>query len=114
VDKKPRFEDFFDRKRTEYHVSSVPSPSDIVPRCLTSIQCAATMLGVSDPKGNYESFSTKKWNDALKAQIDDSGLPDARKRLSVDVVAHYKQGVLKSDSQYLSHCVHKIVKSQRY
>jgi hypothetical protein len=79
------------------------------------MQCAATILGQGQPETTYRTItrSPQAWQDAIERQRRSSGLPDALRRLTSDMVDQAKQRVLVSEGRQLYKQIRKINAGQQ-
>ena len=78
-----------------------------------SVQCAVTILGEGMPEYTYNAMGPDLWQKAVKYQWEHSGLPDALRRLTSDMVDQAKQRVLVSENIQLHKQIRKINSSQQ-
>ena len=72
-----------------------------------------TILGEGMPEHTYNAMSPEKWQRAVKYQWEHSGLPDALRRLTSDMVDQAKQRVLVSEGIQLHKHIRKINSGQQ-
>ena len=72
------------------------------------------ILGAANPRATYKVFDAQSWREAVEQQWKHSGLPDALRRLTSDLVAQAKQKVLVEEGMQFQKQVHKIIINQQY
>ena len=77
------------------------------------MQCAATVLGLGQPKTTYRTIGPDVWRKAVEQQWRHSGLPDALHRLTSDMVEQAKQRILVSEGVQLYKQIRKISNNQQ-
>jgi len=77
------------------------------------MQCAEKILGTGNTKANFSSFTLDMWRKVIKKELRNSGLPSARQRLSIDMVAQARQQQLLFEGHQLWKQVRKLVNGQR-
>ena len=95
----PAFEEILNRNSIGYPLST--SHLHLCNRIHVPVQCAATILGLGQPEATYRTIGPKAWRKAVEQQWHYSGLPDALRRLTSDVVEQAKQRVLVSEGEQL-------------
>ncbi len=78
------------------------------------VQCVTAILGATNPRDTYNVFNAQTWRKAVDRQWDHSGLPNALRRLTSDLVAQAKQRVLAEEGRQFQKQVHKIIVNQQY
>jgi hypothetical protein len=78
-----------------------------------SVQCAVKILGEGKPRAAYDAMGPDSWQKAVKYQWKRSGLPDALRRLTSDMVDQATQRVLVSEGIQLHKQIRKINSSQQ-
>jgi hypothetical protein len=77
------------------------------------VQCALKILGEGKPRAAYDAMGLDSWQGAVKHQWERSGLPDALRRLTSDMVDQATQRVLVSEGIQLHKQIRKINSSQQ-
>jgi hypothetical protein len=77
-------------------------------------QCVTAILGATNPRETYKVFNAQTWRHSVEQQWNDSGLPNALRRLTSDLVAQAKQRVLVEEGIQFQKQVHKIIVNQEY
>jgi hypothetical protein len=86
----------------------------LIQRLMAPAQCVTAILGVANPSDTYSVFDAQKWRRAVEQQWDLSGLPNALRRLTSDLVAQAKQRVLVEEGVQFQKQVRKIIINQQY
>jgi hypothetical protein len=78
------------------------------------VQCVTAILGATNPSDTYKVFNAQTWRNSVERQWNDSGLPNALRRLTSDLVAKAKQRVLLEEGIQFQKQLHKIIINQQY
>ena len=77
------------------------------------VQCVTSILGDENPSATYSVFNAQSWRVAVERQWTKSGLPDALRRLTSDLVAQAKQRVLVEEGMQFQKQIRKIIVNQQ-
>ena len=69
---------------------------------LSGHQCAAKLLGVRDPKAAYDRLNFKEWKDALDSELHASGLSNAIRELTSEMVDRTRIMALLSETDTIA------------
>jgi response regulator RpfG family c-di-GMP phosphodiesterase len=78
------------------------------------VQCVTAILGVANPSDTYAVYDAQKWRRAVDQQWVHSGLPNALRRLTSDLVAQAKQRVLLEETMQFQKQLRRITINQQY
>ena len=72
-----------------------------------------SILGLEDAADHYSRFDLERWRNAVEKQRNESGLPEALRRLTTDLVTRAKQRTLELEGTQFYKQVRKINRSQQ-
>lgn len=81
---------------------------------MAHVQCVTAILGATNPSDTYKVFNAQTWRNSVEQQWNASGLPNALRRLTSDLVAQAKLRVLVEEGVQFQKQVHKIIINQQY
>ena len=64
---------------------------------LIAVLCAATILGMGDPRATYDQFDVQTWRNKLQAELHASGHPSAIQKLTIEIIASARTNALLSE-----------------
>jgi len=117
VDELPKLDRIWkdDPDDIRYPVSIGPLLYYVIQRptwCL--VQCVTAILGNTNPRDTYKVFDAETWRKAVDRQWDKSGLPNALRRLTSDLVVQARRKVLIEECAQFLKQVRKIIINQKY
>ena len=69
---------------------------------LSSVQCAAKILGVGNPRATYDRFNIQTWRRKLEEELEYSGLPGAIQELTSEMVDRARIKALFSETNIIA------------
>lgn len=106
---KPPFDSLWGEGNVFYPVSNHTS---FVLNSLISIQAATAILGMTEEE-DYDKLDIRKWRNYIKIQLDRSGLPEAVRQISEDIIDHARPRVMWQEIGAVHHYVRKMTRSDK-